>query len=210
MTVASPWRVGLTGGIASGKSTVAAMFAALGVPTIDLDHVAREVVAPGSALLTRVLDRFGPGVRTAKGGLNRRALRELVFADATARRDLEALLHPAIRERAAQHSAAAGGPYQVIVDPLIAESGSAGHYDRVLLVDCDEALQRQRLAQRDGATSAQAAAALAIQASRTARRAVAADVLENGGEPSALQPQVRALHERYLALAAAAAAAARR
>ncbi len=202
-----PWRVGLTGGIASGKSTVAALFAALGVPTIDLDQVAREVVAPGTALLAQVLERFGPAVRDAGGGLNRRALRELVFADAAARRDLEALLHPTIRARAAEHSAAAGGPYQIFVEPLITESGSPSRYDRVLLVDCDEALQRARLMARDGATDSQARAALAAQATRTARRALAADVLENSGNPAALEPQVRALHERYLALARAAAVA---
>jgi dephospho-CoA kinase len=200
-----PWRVGLTGGIASGKSTVAAMFAALGVPTIDLDQVAREVVAPGTALLARVLERFGPAVRDAAGGLNRRALRELVFADAAARRELEVLLHPAIRERAAQRSAEAGGPYQIIVDPLIAESGSPGRYDRVLLVDCDEALQRARLTLRDGVSAAQANAVLAAQATRAARRALADDVLENSGASAALEPAVRALHTRYLALARAAA-----
>ena len=206
MQRASTWRVGLTGGIASGKSTVAALFAALGVPTVDLDDVAREVVAPGTALLAQVLERFGPEVRAADGSLNRRALRHIVFADTAARRDLEALLHPAIRERAAQRLAAAGGPYQIVVDPLLAEAGSAGRYDRVLLVDCDEAQQRARLAQRDGATAAQVDAALAAQTTRAARRAVAADILENSGDAAALAPQVRALHERYLKLAKAAVA----
>ena len=200
------WRVGLTGGIASGKSTVAAMFAALGIPVIDLDELAREVIAPGTELLARVLGRFGAAVRDPAGGLNRRALRELVFTDAAARCDLEALLHPAIRERAAQRIATAGGPYQIIVDPLLTESGSAERYDRVLLVDCDEALQRARLTARDGATAAQAQAALAAQATRAARRAVASDVLDNSGNYSQLLPQVRALHAQFLALARAAQA----
>ena len=160
MSAAPVWRVGLTGGIASGKSTVAALFASLGVPVIDLDEVAREVVAPGTALLTQVLDHFGPGVRAADGGLDRRALRDLVFADSAKRRELEALMHPAMRARAAQRSLQAGGPYQIIVDPLIAETRSAGRYDRVLLIDCDEALQRARLAQRDGSTESQVVAAL--------------------------------------------------
>ena len=203
MSAAPAWRVGLTGGIASGKSTVAALFASLGVPVIDLDEVAREVVAPGSALLAQVLKQFGPAVRATDGGLNRRALREIVFADPAQRHELEALMHPAIRERAAQRSTQAGGPYQIIVDPLIAETSSAARYDRVLLVDCDEALQRSRLAQRDGSTQPQVAAALAAQASRAARRAVAADVLENSGDPGVLKQQVQALHERYLALAGA-------
>ena len=198
------WRVGLTGGIASGKSTVAALFASLGVPVIDLDEIAREVVAPGTALLAQVLDHFGPGVRAADGGLNRRALRDIVFTDSARRRELEALMHPAMRARAAQRSAQVGGPYQIIVDPLIAETRSAGRYDRVLLIDCDEALQRTRLAQRDGSTESQVAAALGAQASRAARRALAADVLENGGDVAVLKQQVQALHERYLALAGAA------
>lgn len=201
MSGSPAWRVGLTGGIASGKSTVAALFASLGVPVIDLDEVAREVVAPGTALLSQVLNHFGPGVRTADGGLDRRALRDIIFADSAKRLELEALMHPAMRERAAQRSLQAGGPYQIIVDPLIAETRSAGRYDRVLLVDCDEALQGARLAQRDGSTESQVAAALGAQASRAARRALAADVLENRGDVAVLKQQVQALHERYLALA---------
>ena len=200
-------RVALTGGIASGKSTVAALFAALGVPVIDMDELAREVVAPGSALLAQVIARFGPGVRARDGSLDRRALRGLVFRDARARADLEALLHPAILARVAQLAAAAGGPYQIIVVPLLAETGAAGQYDRVLLVDCDEARQRARLAQRDGSTPELVDAALAAQATRAARLAVADDVIENDGEPAALGPKVRELHRQYLQLAAARASA---
>ena len=200
-------RVALTGGIASGKSTVARQFAALGVPVIDMDELAREVVAPGSALLEQVVARFGAGVRRSDGSLDRRALRQIVFHDARARHDLEALLHPAILARAAQLSAAAGGPYQVIVVPLLAETGTARQYDRVLLVDCEESLQRARLAQRDGSTPELIAAALAAQATRAQRRAVADDVILNDGEPSALEPAVRELHRRYLQLAAGHASA---
>lgn len=197
------WRVGLTGGIASGKSTVAALFAALGVPVIDLDAVAREVVAPGTALLEAVLARFGAGLRMTEGSLDRRALRAIVFADPEARAELEALLHPAIRARAEQLLQAAGGPYQVVVEPLLAERQRQGHYQRVLLVDCDEALQRERLARRDGASRELADALLAAQASRAQRRAIAHDVLENTGPEAQLAPAVRALHARYLQLAAA-------
>jgi dephospho-CoA kinase len=197
-----PWRLGLTGGIASGKSTVGRLFAALGVPVIDLDQVAREVVAPGEPLLEAILARFGASIRLPDGGLDRRALRELAFADPTARAELEALTHPAIRARAEQHSARAGGPYQVIVDPLLAERGSAGRYDRVLVVDCDEGLQRERLARRDGSSPAQVEAILAAQATRAQRRAVAHDVLDNKGPEAGLEPVVRALHVRYLQLAA--------
>ena len=196
-------RVALTGGIASGKSTVAALFAALGVPVIDMDELAREVVAPDSALLQQVIERFGPAVRNSNGSLNRTVLRELVFRDALARGDLEAMLHPAILARAAQLSDERGGPYQIIVVPLLAESGAARQYDRVLLVDCDETLQRSRLAQRDGSSAVQVDAALAAQASRSARQTLADDVIVNDGDPAALQPKVRELHRQYLQRAAA-------
>jgi dephospho-CoA kinase len=195
-------RVALTGGIASGKSTVAALFAALGVPIIDMDELAREVVAPGSELLEQVFERFGPSVRSPDGSLDRAALRELIFRDANARTGLEAMLHPAILARAAQRSAELGGPYQIVVVPLLAESGAARAYDRVLLVDCDESLQRTRLAQRDGSNAAQVDAALAAQASRAARQALADDVILNDGEAGALEPKVRELHRQYLKRAA--------
>ena len=202
MKAPNPLRVALTGGIASGKSTVAALFARQGVPVIDLDEIAREVVAPGSALLTQVIDRFGPGVRRRYGSLDRRALREIIFKDSGARRELEALLHPVIRARAAERSATAGGAYQIIVIPLLAESGAASQYDRVLIVDCDAALQRARLKQRDGASSELAAAALAAQASRAERLSLADDVINNDGETAALEPQVLELHQQYLRWAA--------
>jgi len=196
-----PMRVALTGGIASGKSTVAALFEQQGVPVIDLDRIAREVVAPGSALLAAVFERFGPGVRAADGSLDRRALRERVFHDADARRELEALLHPAIHARAAQLAAGVDAPYLVTVIPLLAESGGAASYERVLVVDCDEALQRQRLAARDGADPELIEAALAAQAPRTARLALADEVIYNAGVPADLAPRVRELHARYLKLA---------
>ena len=201
MATGTPMRVALTGGIASGKSTVAALFAELGVPIIDLDEIAREVVTPGSALLRQVIERFGPGVRTADGSLDRRALREVVFRDASARAGLEALLHPAIRARAAQRQATARGPYAITVIPLLAETERARDYDRVLLVDCDERLQRERLAQRDGSSAATNEAALGAQASRAARRALAHDVIVNDGALATLAPRVRELHAQYLDLA---------
>jgi dephospho-CoA kinase len=207
MNPPAPLRIALTGGIASGKSTVAVLFAGLGVPVIDLDEIAREVVAPGTALLERVLGRFGPTLRRADGSLDRRALRELIFRDAGARGELEALLHPAILARAAAWSAGAGGPYQIIVIPLLAESRSAWPYDRVLVVDCAESLQRARLAQRDGSAPAMVEAALAAQASRAARLALATEVIHNDGAAAELAPQVRELHQLYLQQAAARARA---
>lgn len=194
-------RVALTGGIASGKSTVAALFAQLGVPVIDLDQLAREVVGPGTALLAQVLAHFGPGVRAPDGSLDRRALRALVFRNAVARRELEAMLHPAIRARAAELAAAVQAPYLIVVIPLLAESGTAAEYDRALVVDCDEALQRARLARRDGATEELVAAALQAQAPRAARRALATELINNDGDPATLAPRVRELHALYLDLA---------
>jgi dephospho-CoA kinase len=195
--------VGLTGGIASGKSTVARLFAARGVPVIDLDMVGREVVAPGSALLERLFERFGAQFRQADGGLDRRALREHVFSRPEERRALEALLHPAMYALAAARAAATTGPYALIVNPLLRTRDGPLHYDRVLLVDCPESLQRARLAGRDGSSPAEIEAILAAQPSRTERLALADDVITNDGETAALGPEVAALHARYLEIAAA-------
>lgn len=193
--------VGLTGGIASGKSAVAKLFADLGVSVIDLDQIAREVVAPGEPLLARVFERFGAQVRAADGSLDRRALRQRVFADATERRALEALLHPAMFERARERTAAAGGPYQIVVNPLLAERAGRTGYDRVLVVDCPVELQRARLARRDGSDAAEIEAILAAQATRAQRLAIADDVITNDGDLASLPPRVAALHAQYLRLA---------
>lgn len=193
--------MGLTGGIASGKSTVARLFAALGVPVIDTDALAREVVVPGSALLEQIVSRFGAQVIGPDGSLERRLLRRIVFADATARADLEALMHPAIRCAVEARSAAAGGPYQLLVVPLLIERGRGYAVDRVLVVDCDEALQLRRVQARDGTPLAQAQEILAAQASRAARLAAADDVIRNDGDIGALRAQVESLHRSYLTLA---------
>jgi dephospho-CoA kinase len=195
------FRVGLTGGIASGKSTVARLFEALGVPVIDTDVLAREVVAPGEPLLGQIAARFGAGVLAADGSLNRTALREIVFADACARRDLEQLTHPAIRGRLEALSAVLGGPYQLLVIPLLVETGGQTPVDRVLVVDCSEALQIRRLQARDGATLEQARQILAAQASREARLAMANDVIVNEGDLGAVRDRVANLHAAYLKLA---------
>jgi dephospho-CoA kinase len=196
-------RVGLTGGIASGKSTVADLFAALGASIIDADQIAREVVAPGSDLLRRVAERFGPQLLATDGSLDRRALRRRVFADATERAALEQLLHPAIRARMEALSAIADGPYQVHVIPLLVETAATAQYQRIVLVDCDEVVQIARLMARDGIGTQDARTMLAAQASRAARRAAADDVINNSGPEADLRPQVEALHRRYLALASA-------
>lgn len=200
------FRVGLTGGIASGKSAVAALFAALGVPVIDTDEIARAVVAPGEPLLDHIVGRFGPEVLAADGSLDRRRLRDIVFADPAARAALERLTHPAIREEVDRRSAAAGGPYQIIAIPLLVETNARAGLDRVLVVDCSEELQLRRVQARDGSTRAQAEAILAAQATRARRLAAADDVISNEGELSALRDAVEQLHARYLGLAATRAA----
>ncbi len=193
-------RIALTGGIGSGKSTVAGLFAALGVPVIDTDVISRQVVQPGSPLLAQIRERFGSGVVSAGGQLDRRALRNLIFTDAAARADLDALMHPAIRAELARQSAAAGGRYQLLVIPLLVESGMTGLAQRVLVVDCAPEEQLRRVRVRDGVTLEQARAVLAAQASREARLSAADDIITNTGEIQDLRTQVEALHLRYRAL----------
>ena len=199
------FRVGLTGGIASGKTTVARLFAALGVPVIDADELARDVVAPGTPLLARIATHFGAQVISADGSLDRRALRGLVFADPRARADLEGLTHPAIFAALEERSAQAHGPYQLLVLPLLVEKHDERRVDRVLVVDCAQALQIRRLQARDGSTLEEAHAILAAQASRAARLEAADDVVANDGDLQSLRVEVERLHGKYLELAAEAA-----
>jgi dephospho-CoA kinase len=195
-------RIGLTGGIASGKSTAAARFVELGVPVIDADEVARVVVAPGESGYAEVLKRVGRGILAADGGLDRRALRDRVFADPGARQDLEAILHPLIRAEMERREPAVFGPYVILAIPLLVEGGRGDRVDRVLVVDADEAVQLERLMRRDGSTEAQARTILAAQASRNDRLRAADDVLVNSGSVAQLRAAVDRLHERYLAIAA--------
>ena len=204
-TPAAPraFRVGLTGGIASGKSTAAKFFGALGVPILDSDQVAREVVEPGQPPLERLVERFGRGILTPDGHLDRPALRNIVFSDPKARADLENLTHPAIGATMEARSAAAGGPYQILVIPLLIEKNLGSQVNRVLVVDCEEELQIRRLHTRDGSTRAQAQAILDAQVSRSARLKAADDVIRNDADMGAVQTQVAELHARYLELARA-------
>ena len=202
-TAPRAFRVGLTGGIASGKSTAANLFAALGVPVIDADLISREVTAPGSPLLARLAERFGPRYVRTDGSLDRRALRGLVFSDAQARADLESLTHPVIFDKVEERAAAAGGPYQLLALPLLVEKAHASLVDRVLVIDCDEALQSRRLQARDGSTLDEARAMLAAQAPRSVRLEAGDDVIANDGDLHSLRDQVERCHMRYLGLAAA-------
>jgi dephospho-CoA kinase len=194
-------RIGLTGGIASGKSMVAQRFTDLRVPVIDADVAARVVVAPGTPGLAGVIERFGPGVLAQNGELDRRALRDLIFSNPGARRDLESILHPLIRADMERSADQAVGPYVVMAIPLLIEGGPSDRVDRILVVDVDEAVQLQRVMERDGCTAEQARAILASQASRSARLAAANDVLQNTGTVTDLRQAVDHLHERYLRLA---------
>lgn len=197
-----PLRIGLTGGIASGKSLVAECFAELGVPVIDTDQIARDVTEPGQPALAEIRARFGAGIIGPDGRLNRRGMRTLVFADASRRSELEAILHPLIRQETLVRASRAGGPYQVLVVPLLVETGFDALTNRVLVVDCPEELQRTRLLARDAEDPDQVERILAAQVSRERRLAAADDVVDNSGSSDATRAQVAALHGQYLALAA--------
>lgn len=194
------FKVGLTGGIGSGKSTVADLFAGQGVPVIDTDVIARTLTAPGGMALDAVRAAFGDQVMQADGSLDRAALRRRVFSDADARRQLEAILHPLIRLAVEQQLATLAAPYVLIVIPLLVETGTYQEVlDRVLLVDCPEDQQIARVMARSGLTLDEVKAILAAQAARAARLAIADDVISNTASPEALGTQVAALHRRYLA-----------
>lgn len=195
------YRVALTGGIASGKSTVADMFAALGVPIIDTDVIARQVVQPGQPALDEIRVRFGNEVIDDAGNLDRRALRSMVFADENARLGLEAILHPRIGAETRRQADAAEGPYQIIVVPLLVGSPLAKFVDRILVVDCDEEVQLQRLLARDNETVEQARRILSAQASREARLAIADDVISNNRGLDETRRQVRELDKTFRHLA---------
>lgn len=195
-------RVGLTGGIASGKSLVSDGFAACGVPVIDSDLLSRELVRPGSPALAEIRAAFGPEVLTAAGELDRSALRDRAFRNTADQRRLEAILHPRILAALEAAAASSGGPYQILVVPLLFESGFHERVDRILIVDCPESLQRSRLAFRDGASPAAVERMLAAQLSRDARLARARefphDVVDNSGSADETRRQVAELHRRYL------------
>jgi dephospho-CoA kinase len=193
-------RVGLTGGIASGKSTVAELFARLGAGVIDTDAVAREVVAKGEPGLCAVTAEFGDDILLDTGELDRRALRALVFRDPERLARLNALLHPLIRARTLQRLEALDAPYAIIVVPLLFETGFTELVDRTLVVDCPEAEQLARLRRRDALTQDEAEAMVGAQLDRASRRARAQDVIDNSGDLARLKAQVESLHAQYLAL----------
>jgi dephospho-CoA kinase len=194
--------IGLTGGIASGKSTVSAAFAAAGAAIVDTDLIAREVVAPDSVALAEIVAEFGPSILSGDGSLDRRRLRTIVFAQPQAKQRLEAILHPRIRSEALTQVQSVPGPYVVLVVPLLVEN--ADHYgwvDRVLVVDVAAELQQRLLMARDDIDSGLAQAMIAAQASRAARLALADDVIRNSGGINDLLAQVTSADRRYRTLA---------
>ncbi len=193
-----PLFVGLTGGIASGKSAVSDAFAALGAAVVDTDIIAREVVAPGSAALEEIREQFGGEVLAADGSLDRARMRELVFSDPARRRALEAILHPRIRAETLQRAAAATTAYVIIVVPLMVETGFDRLVDHLIVVDVPEAVQRQRLMARDAHDATQAQRILDSQADRQTRLARADDVIGNAGTLADTRAQVERLHARLL------------
>lgn len=200
------WVLGLTGGIASGKSAAADAFARCGATVIDTDLLAREAVAPGAPALAEIAAAFGTEVLAADGGLDRAAMRARVFADPAARVRLEGILHPRIRALAAARIAAAARaepppPYCVLVVPLLVESGMQTMVDRILVIDVDTATQVERTMARDGIGADLARAMLAAQADRDTRLAAADDVIVNDADLATLERRVGALHAHYLALA---------
>ncbi|MCD6679261.1 MAG: dephospho-CoA kinase [Burkholderiaceae bacterium] len=195
-----PFVVGLTGGIGSGKSTVAELFAARGASIVDTDAIAHELTAAGGAAIDAIRMRFGDAVLRADGALDRDAMRARAFDDPSARSALEAILHPMIRAESQRRIADAPGPYVMHVVPLLVESGGrSGRFDRVLVVDCPVSVQIARVQQRSGLSAARIESILAAQASREQRLAAADDVIDNGGDAEALPAQVDALHRRYAA-----------
>ena len=194
----------LTGGIGSGKSSVARLFEAHGVEVIDADALAHELTASGGAAIPAIRAAFGPEVVDGSGALDRERMRGRAFADPAARKRLESILHPMIRDESERRQAAATSAYVILMIPLLVESGDPRRRcDRVLVVDCPEAEQIRRVMLRSNLARPEVEAIMAAQASRAERLAHADDVIDNGGDPSGLPRQVAALHARYLALAGA-------
>lgn len=192
--------IGLTGGIASGKSFASTLFIALGVPLLEADDVARAVVAPGTEGLAAIVARFGASVLLGDGSLNRRALREVVFNDADARRELEAITHPRIRSEVAAWRARQTTPYCVYAAAILIESGFDQSVDRVLVIDVPEPIQKRRLQTRDGISAELAEQMIKVQTSRQRRLGRADDVLDNRDETRSLQAQVARLNQYYTRL----------
>ncbi len=206
MDHARRFTVGLTGGIGSGKSTVAAAFEAKGVPVIDADAIAHGLTAPGGAAIEQIRSTFGARFIAADGRMDRTLMREHVFSQPAERQRLEAILHPMIRAETARQAAAAHFPYLILMIPLLVEASRTdanwrARFDRVLVVDCPPEVQLARVMARSALSREAAQAIMNSQATRAERLGAADDRIDNGGVPAALAPQVEAVHNHYLNLA---------
>lgn len=194
-------RIGLTGGIGCGKSSVSAIFRELGAAIVDSDVIARQIVHPGSEALTEITRRFGSEVLNRDGSLDRARMRKLVFHDANKRQELEALLHPLIRQEMLRQIAALDCTYVIVAIPLLLEKGWQELLDRILVVDCSEEQQLERSGSRDGSTADTIRRIINSQIGRRERLAAADDIIDNSGSIDSLRPQIEALHKRYLEMA---------
>ena len=194
-------KVGLTGGIGSGKSSVAKGLQAKGITIVDADQIAREVVEPGEVALSEISDTFGPSVLQADGTLDRNQLKQRIFSDPSAKKQLENILHPRIRQRILERvNNVNNTPYVVADIPLLVESNYPEHFDRVIVVDCTEAQQIERVKARDNMSDEQIQRIMSSQATRKQRLAVATDVIDNTGDLNSLEMQIEKLHETLLCL----------
>lgn len=194
--------VGLTGGIGCGKTTVSNLFHAFGVPVIDADIVARQVVAPGSPCLSTITEHFGPDILLENGELNRSLLRQKVFSNTEDKTWLDNLLHPAIRQRILTELAGVQSAYAILVAPLLLENGLEQYVQRVLVIDVPESVQVKRTLTRDNTSEQQVKAIMAAQLPRQERLNRADDIITNDSSVAELAPKVAALHQQYLQLAA--------
>lgn len=190
--------IALTGGIGSGKTQVSDYFSSLGVPVIDTDLISRQLVEPGQPALEKITDYFGNQLLLDSGQLDRAGLREIIFNNSTARKKLEDILHPAIRDQVQRQLEASSYPYVIIVIPLYIETGQFLKTDRILVVDCPEEMQKRRVLARDNISMEQLDKILVAQAKREQRLAIADDIIVNDADIETLQHRVKQLHEQYL------------
>lgn len=194
--------IGLTGGIGSGKTTISTLFHELGVPVIDADEIARQIVQPGEFALDEIVETFGREYLTDNGTLNRKSLRELIFSDPAAKNTLEAILHPKIRKTILNQIEKIDAPYVLLSIPLLLERGWKEMVDQVVVVDCPEEQQIERICRRDHLTTNKARAILENQIDRDSRLQAADEIIDNSGNIESLSKRVEELHQQFLQLAA--------